>query len=188
MYGLGNAVRLDTFAQLLDWMHPDDREGFTSAVEEALAANSGFEVEVRTTLTEQGWRWILLQGNVHRGLRGKRVSGLTRDVTLRRRSVERERFLGGLTKALAVAPDYDEMLSELARLAVPELGDWCWIDAAEDDGSIRNVVVAHGDPAKIEQARCAVRVVAQPLEQLACRRCARLGEVRVHPRFLFSAR
>jgi GAF domain-containing protein/anti-sigma regulatory factor (Ser/Thr protein kinase)/PAS domain-containing protein len=153
IYGLSNAVRLDTFVQLVDWIHPDDRERFRAAVEAALPANSGFEIEVRTTLSVRGWRWILLQGNVQRGVRGKRVQGLTRDVTLRRRSVERERFLGGLTKALAVAPDYDGMLSELARLAVPELGDWCWIDVAEDDGSIRNVVVVHGNPAKVELAR-----------------------------------
>ncbi len=81
------------------------------------------------------------------------MSGVTRDVTVRRRSVERERFLGGLTKALAVAPDYDGMLAELARLAVPELGDWCWIDVLEEDGSIRNVAVRHGDSAGAEQAR-----------------------------------
>jgi GAF domain-containing protein/anti-sigma regulatory factor (Ser/Thr protein kinase)/PAS domain-containing protein len=154
IYGLTSAVRLDTFGQLLAWVHPDDRERFGTAVAAALAAGSGFEVEVRTTLTRQGWRWILLQGSVRRrGVRGKRVSGLTRDVTTRRRSVERERFLGGLTKALAVAPDYDGMLAELARLAVPELGDWCWIDVVEDDGSIRNVVVVHADPARAELAR-----------------------------------
>ncbi len=152
MYGLGGAVRLDTFGQLLDWIHSDDRERFRTTVSEALADGSGFEVEVRTTFTAEGWRWILLQGSV-RGLRGKRISGLTRDVTARRRSVERERFLGGLTKALAVAPDYDGMLSELARLAVPELGDWCWIDVVDEDGGIRNVVVQHGDPSRGELAR-----------------------------------
>ncbi len=153
MYGLGSGVRLDTFGLLLDWVHPDDREQVREAVAETLAGGPAFEVEVRTTLTPQGWRWILLQGSVKRGVRGKRVSGVTRDVTVRRRSVERERFLGGLTKALAVAPDYDGMLAELARLAVPELGDWCWIDVLEEDGSIRNVAVRHGDPAGAEQAR-----------------------------------
>jgi GAF domain-containing protein/anti-sigma regulatory factor (Ser/Thr protein kinase) len=153
MYGLDSGERLDTFDDLLDWTHPADRQRFRTAVTEALAHGSGFEVEVRTTLTPQGWRWILLQGSVQRSVRGKRVAGLARDVTTRRRSVERERFLGGLTKALAAAADYEDMLLELARLAVPELGDWCWIDMAEDDGSIRNVVVVHSDPAKAELAR-----------------------------------
>src|SRR5213076_520844 len=99
------------------------------------------------------WRWIQLQGGVRRGLRGKTVSGFVRDVTPARRSVERERFLGELIRALAVAPDYDAMLSELGRLAVPELGDWCWVDLLEEDGTVRNVVTQHGDPAKAELAR-----------------------------------
>jgi len=152
-YGLDRTQRLDTFDQLVSWIHPEDRERFTGVVADALTARATFEVEVRTSLTAEGWRWIQLGGSVQRGLRGKRVSGLTRDVTARRRSAEREEFLGGLTRALAVAPDYEGMLSELARLAVPELGDWCWIDVVEDDGSIRNVVTQHTDPAKGELAR-----------------------------------
>src|SRR4029077_4747277 len=129
------------------------REQLRAVVEGALATESDFELEVRTTLTADGWRWVLLQGNVRRGVRGKRVSGLVRDVTIRRRSVERERFVGGLTRALAVAPDYEGMLSELARLTVPELGDWCWIDVVEEGASIRNVVAQHSDPAKTEVVR-----------------------------------
>ncbi len=155
-YGFGRTSRPDTFDQLLAWIHPDDRARFRAAVADALAARSSFEVEVRTSLTEKGWRWIQLQGSVRgdvRGLRGKLVAGLTRDVTARRRSVERERFVGGLTRSLAVASDYEGMVVELARLTVPELGDWCWIDLVEDDGSIRNVVTQHADPAKGELAR-----------------------------------
>jgi GAF domain-containing protein/anti-sigma regulatory factor (Ser/Thr protein kinase)/PAS domain-containing protein len=154
-YGLG-WQRLETFEQLVERIHPEDRERFRAAVTDALAAKSGFEVEVRTSLTAKGWRWIQLQGSVPRGvrgLRGQRVFGLTRDVSARRRSAERERFLGGVTRALPAATDYDEMLSELARLAVPELGNWCWVDVRADDGSIRNVVTQHSDPAKGELAR-----------------------------------
>ena len=151
-------------------MHPDDRERFRSAVTEALATGSSFEVEVRTALTAKGWRWIQLQGSVARGLRGQRVSGLTRDVTARRRSAERERFLGGLTRTLAVAPDYEGMLSELARLAVPELGDWCWIDVVEDDGSIRSVVTQHSDPRRASWPEsCAAASPSRPTTRTARR-------------------
>jgi GAF domain-containing protein/anti-sigma regulatory factor (Ser/Thr protein kinase)/PAS domain-containing protein len=154
-FGLGRQ-RVETFDQLVERIHPEDRESFRAAVTESLATKSSFEVEVRTSLTAKGWRWIQLQGSVPEGLRGRRgqrVSGLTRDVTARRRSAERERFLGGLTRTLAVVPDYEGMLAELARLAVPELGDWCWVDVAENDGAIRNGVTQHVDPAKAELAR-----------------------------------
>ena len=108
-HGFGRSSRPETFDQLLAWIHPEDRERFRAAVADALAAKSEFEVDVRTSMTARGWSWVQLQGGI-RGLRGKRVAGLTRDVTSRRRSVERERFLGGLTRALAVAPDYEGML------------------------------------------------------------------------------
>src|SRR5207244_10458644 len=107
----------------------------------------------------------LVHGNVQRGVRGTQVSGLTRDVTLRRQSEERERILAGVTRALAAAPGYDGMLSELARLAVSDLGDWCFIDVADEDGSVRNVVVAPADPRKVESARAyRRRVSAHPGE------------------------
>ena len=43
------------------------------------------------------------------------------------------------------------MLRRLAQLAVPRLADWCAIDLWEN-GMIRNVGVAHVDPAKVELA------------------------------------
>jgi len=153
MLDLSRSQRIDSREELLAVVNPDDREQLRAALDETLASGSEFEVEVRTTLSSDGWRWVLIQGNVRRGVRGKRVSGLMRDVTTRRRSVERERFLGGLTRALAVAPDYVGMLSEVARLTVPELGDWCWIDVVDEDGTIRNVVAQHSDPAKTEVVR-----------------------------------
>ena len=55
---------LETFDELVERMHPDDRERFRAAVTDALAAGSSFEVEVRTSLTAKGWRWIQLQGSV----------------------------------------------------------------------------------------------------------------------------
>lgn len=150
LVGLPRPRRMDTLQELVDAAAPDDRERLRAALENAVASGTEIDVEVRTTLTAEGWRWILVQGNVRRTLRGNRVSGLVRDVSARRRGVERERFLGGLTRALAVAPDYEGMLSELARLVVSELGDWCWVDVLEADGSIRNVVAQHSDPAKSE--------------------------------------
>jgi GAF domain-containing protein/anti-sigma regulatory factor (Ser/Thr protein kinase) len=152
-FGIARGQKLDTLEGLLEALNPDDRDEVRSAVGEALASGADFEVEVRTSLAPGGWCWIQLEGGARRGLRGKRLAGLVRDVTEARRSVERERFLGGLTRALAVALDYDGLLAELARLAVPELGDWCWIDVVVEDGTLRNVVTEHSDPAKAELAR-----------------------------------
>ena len=152
-FGLPRSHRLDTLDGLLEALNADDRPQVRSALAGTLASGSDFDVEARTSFAPGGWRWIELQGGVRRGLRGKRVSGLVRDVTTARRSAERERFLGDLTRALAVAPDYAGVLSELARRTVPELGNWCWIDVVDDGGNVRNVVSEHSDPTKAELAR-----------------------------------
>ncbi|MFO0950070.1 MAG: PAS domain-containing protein [Isosphaeraceae bacterium] len=42
--------------------------------------------------------------------------------------------------------DYHATLAEVACLAVPELADWCVIDVADPDGSLRRVAAVHADP------------------------------------------
>ena len=55
--------------------------------------------------------------------------------------VEAGRLLGA---SLAV----EDTLRSVARLAVPELADWCVVDVEEADGSIRSYSSGHDDPAK----------------------------------------
>lgn len=70
-----------------------------------------------------------------------------RDITERKREEGRERFLAGTTELLTSSLDYQETLRRLARLAVPELADWCVVYVIED-GELRRLQSAHADPAK----------------------------------------
>ena len=57
--------------------------------------------------------------------------------------------LGFLAKAsglLAASLDYEHTLSEVARLAVPDVADWCAIDIVQPDGTTRQVTSVHPDP------------------------------------------
>lgn len=56
-------------------------------------------------------------------------------------------FLKHATARLAGSLEFGETLESVARLAVPELADWCVLDAVED-GRARMLAVAHADPAK----------------------------------------
>jgi PAS domain S-box-containing protein len=47
---------------------------------------------------------------------------------------------------VAATLDYEEALSAIARLSIPELADWCIVDVIEE-GEPRRVEVAHRDPA-----------------------------------------
>jgi PAS domain S-box-containing protein len=46
--------------------------------------------------------------------------------------------------------DYGETLAAVARLAVPEHADWCFVELLMPDGSIDRVVIEHADPSKLE--------------------------------------
>jgi PAS domain S-box-containing protein len=66
---------------------------------------------------------------------------------------QRLAFLAAASTELAASLDYEATLTSLARLAVPYFADWCGIDMLEEDGSIRQLAVAHVDPSKVEWAR-----------------------------------
>src|SRR5207248_5316997 len=65
---------------------------------------------------------------------------------------QRLAFLAEASNELSASLDYEATLTSLARLAVPYFADWCGIDMVEEDGSIRQLAVAHVDPAKVEWA------------------------------------
>ncbi|HJS43207.1 MAG TPA: GAF domain-containing sensor histidine kinase [Gemmatimonadales bacterium] len=52
---------------------------------------------------------------------------------------EEQRFLSNLAEILASALDERAMLSGVARLVVPRLGDVCLVDVIDDDGSVQRV-------------------------------------------------
>ena len=61
---------------------------------------------------------------------------------------ERAIFLNELSRLLGSSLAYDRMLSRLARLTLPLLGDLCAIDVQDADGSLRRAACAHVDSTK----------------------------------------
>jgi PAS domain S-box-containing protein len=59
----------------------------------------------------------------------------------------RAAFLESARRALSEPVDLEATLDRVARLAVPELADACFVDLFEPNGDVRRVVVAHADPA-----------------------------------------
>jgi PAS domain S-box-containing protein len=75
-----------------------------------------------------------------------------RDVTRDRKREEGQRFLAQATKELVSSLDYQATLSRIARMAVPDLADWCAVDILEPDGSLKLLAIAHTDPSKVKRA------------------------------------
>jgi PAS domain S-box-containing protein len=63
-----------------------------------------------------------------------------------------ESFMAEASRVLASSMDYAETLSQIARLAVPQLADWCAVDVLDESGQIERVAVHHRDPARIALA------------------------------------
>ena len=76
-----------------------------------------------------------------------------RDVTEDRKREEGQRFLAQATKKLVSSLDYQATLSGIARMAVPQLADWCAVDILEPDGSLKLLAIAHTESSKTEWAR-----------------------------------
>ncbi|HET8950302.1 MAG TPA: SpoIIE family protein phosphatase, partial [Solirubrobacteraceae bacterium] len=72
------------------------------------------------------------------------------DITELKRSEQGQRFLAEAGRVLAGSLDYQETLAAVARLAVPDIADWCAVDAIVD-GELKRVATAHADPRKVEE-------------------------------------
>src|SRR3989442_15880648 len=57
-------------------------------------------------------------------------------------------FLAEAGKRLASSLDYEATLSEIPRLAVPAIADWCAVDMLDEHASIRRGASAHVNPAR----------------------------------------
>ena len=65
----------------------------------------------------------------------------------------RLQFLRDASVLLTSSLDYAATLSQVVRLAVPRIADWCYVDLLDADGTIRRQDVAHVDPAAQAQLR-----------------------------------
>ena len=55
-------------------------------------------------------------------------------------------FLAQASGVLAGSLDYERTLLEVARLAVPDVADWCAVDIVDADGSLRQITSTHPVP------------------------------------------
>jgi PAS domain S-box-containing protein len=75
------------------------------------------------------------------------VSVIARDITERQRAQRWQRQLLDVSERLTSSLDLTGRAVELARSAVPALGDCCAVRLAADDGTLHLAALAHRDPA-----------------------------------------
>jgi PAS domain S-box-containing protein len=71
-----------------------------------------------------------------------------RDITEQRRNENEQEFLAEASSVLASTLEYEETLTNVARLAVRHLADFCLVDIVEEDGAVRRLKVVSRDPSQ----------------------------------------
>ena len=68
------------------------------------------------------------------------------DITAHKRAELGQRFLARSAEVLASSLNPDELLVEVANLAVPEVADWVAVELVTDSGGVDRKALAHVDP------------------------------------------
>lgn len=76
------------------------------------------------------------------------VSCVVQDITGLKRAEQRAAFLAHAGEILDSSLDYRQTLARVARLAVPDIADWCSISMLDEHGRMYRLAVAHRDAAK----------------------------------------
>ena len=144
-----------TAADFFARVHPDDLSDLHAAIDEARANGGTFDREFRLRLPDGLVRWLAGRGNFLRDVdgRARHMTGINYDITERKQSEERLRYLAQASKLLTYSLDVEATLQRAAEMMVPFLADWCALDLPDNNGLLRQVAVAHSNPAKLEAAK-----------------------------------
>ncbi len=155
MLGYGMDEWLSTPNFWLSIVHQDDTERAAQEAAAIFASGKGGTSRFRWKAKDGRVIWVEAQSVVvcddsetPIGMRG-----VTMDITERKRAEDAQRFLAEASGLLASSLDYETTLASVAKLAVPNLSDWCVVHIIGDNGRLRQLAVVHTDPAKEEAAR-----------------------------------
>ncbi len=160
-----------TYEELIEKVHPDDREYLQNAQRAAALEGESHEAEYRVVHPDGSVRWVAERGRIYRNARGEleRTIGIIQDITERKRAeeersslLERERqarewaeratrrmfVLEEASSTLSASLDYEATLKRVTEVFVPNLADWCLVDMIDEDGSVSRMAQAHVDPDK----------------------------------------
>ena len=137
-----------------DVIHPEDLGRAIKRWEETRESGGIYEFEYRFRRADGVYRWQLARALPIRDESGSIKSwvGTATDIEDRRRMEDRQRFLAEAGWVLGSSLDYEQTLSDVARLAVPRVADWCAVDMFVN-GRLERVALEHVDPLKLALAR-----------------------------------
>lgn len=157
MYGVNpdDAAKGLPVLAFINAIHPEDRDRVTKEIARAVEDGDVYETEYRSMDAEGAIRWLIARGRVERNSKGEpmKFPGALVDITERKHIENNLRFLTEASAILSSSLDYSQTLNSIAQLVVPDIADWCSIDIIDEKGAVRQLAVAHKDPAKVKWAK-----------------------------------
>ena len=135
-------------------LHPDDKARTLERWEQAWRNGESCEIEYRFRRHDGVYRWFIGRATPLRDANGRIIEwvGTCTEIHEQKRVRDGLRLLAEASALIAGSLDYEETLARLARVAVPDLADWCAIDLISSTGELERLTVTHVDPAKIALA------------------------------------
>jgi PAS domain S-box-containing protein len=137
------------------YVHPDDLPHVVAHREATLPTGDTFEVEYRLRAADGTYRWHLGRAVPIRNGSDEIALwvGTATDIHDRKLIEEQRTFMIEAGDELSSTLDYRTSLANVAQLAANEIADWCSVHIVEEDGSIREIALAHRDPSRITFVR-----------------------------------
>ncbi len=130
-------------------------------------------------------RWLIVRSSPVRDPQSARISyvvNVFENITEVKRAQLAESFMAEASRVLASSLDYAETLQRIARLAVPQIADWCAVDVLGGRGEIERVAVHHSDPSRLSLAEQLDRGYRPALDEpLGVPEVIRTGEAHLYP-------
>lgn len=135
--------------------HPDDQEMIKQVSEEALRDGEKLNLKFRVIWPDHSIHYLSVKAKIIRNEKGIPVKmiGVATDITHRKTMENNLKFLAEASRVLSSSLDYKVTLNSVAKLAVPDIADWCAVDMIDKDGKIERIAVAHKDLEKVKWAQ-----------------------------------
>ncbi|MDQ3008734.1 MAG: PAS domain S-box protein [bacterium] len=140
----------------LRYVHPADRADVKSSISEHLnnKRKMDFFIEFRVVWPDNSLHYLNTRAEIIRDAQGKvlQVVGVNIDITDRKQVENNLHFLSKVSTALSSSLDYKTTLTNVAKLAIPEIADWCTVHIKNGD-QIEQLAITHIDPKKVKWAK-----------------------------------
>lgn len=141
------------YDDLWNSVHPDDLDRVRETVRQAIETRTDYDTEYRIHWPDGSLHSALVRGRATYAPDGTpmAMTGVSLDITDRRRAEQVSRFVASVSAALADLNDSASTFHKVAVLSVPTFADWCAVDMVNEDGQPQRVAVRHADPEKVRE-------------------------------------